>query len=150
MINILSYHRIRKTTTSIPLARFLTIMWVIACLPAGQMGNNTAASVATQMRYSFWAIRFGLWVGIGGGVPSKEHDIRLGDVVVSQPGKHDGGVIQYDFGRTIEKGQFVRNGSLNAPPAVLLHAVSTLRARHELHGLQLMQHLSMMDTPRLE
>src|SRR2546423_13987273 len=40
---------------------------VIACLPAGQMGNNPAATVASQMRYSFGAIRFGLMVGIGGG-----------------------------------------------------------------------------------
>jgi hypothetical protein len=26
---------------------------VIACLPAGRMGNNSAATVAAQMRYSF-------------------------------------------------------------------------------------------------
>jgi nucleoside phosphorylase len=57
---------------------------VIACLPAGQMGNDSAASVAVQMKSSFNAIRFGLMVGIGGGVPSAEHDVRLGDVVVSQ------------------------------------------------------------------
>jgi nucleoside phosphorylase len=57
---------------------------VIACLPAGQMGNNSAASVAVQMKSSFNVIRFGLMVGIGGGVPSTEHDVRLGDVVVRQ------------------------------------------------------------------
>src|SRR5215471_3106469 len=58
---------------------------VIAGLPAGQTGNNSAAIVAARMRSSFAGIRFGLMVGIGGGVPSKEHDIRLGDVVVSKP-----------------------------------------------------------------
>src|SRR5947207_1086722 len=79
---------------------------VIACLPTGQMGNNSAATVASQMRYSFGAIRFGLMVGIGGGVPSEKHDIRLGDVVVSNPGKNDGGVIQYDSGRTVAEGRF--------------------------------------------
>src|SRR5205085_8648875 len=66
---------------------------VIAGLPVGQKGNNSAATVATRMRYSFEGIRFGLMVGIGGGVPSKEHDIRLGDVVVSKPGPQNGGVV---------------------------------------------------------
>src|SRR5436190_5971587 len=37
---------------------------VIACLPAGQTGNNSAATVASQMRYSFMSIRFGLMVGL--------------------------------------------------------------------------------------
>jgi len=122
---------------------------VIACLAAGQTGNNSAAMVASHMRYSFGAIRFGLMVGIGGGVPSEEHDIRLGDVVVSNPGKHDGGVIQYDFGRTVAEGRFVHSGSLNAPPTVLLTAVSTLKARHNLSGHGLVHYLSAVDTPRL-
>src|ERR1700722_19129141 len=56
---------------------------VIVCLPAGRIGNNPAAAVVTQMRAAFKGIRFGLMVGIGGGVPSTEMDIRLGDVVVS-------------------------------------------------------------------
>jgi hypothetical protein len=42
----------------------------IVCLPASQIGNNPAAVVATQLRATFKAIRFGLIVGIGGGVPS--------------------------------------------------------------------------------
>lgn len=32
----------------------------IVCLPAGRIGNNPAAAVATQMRATFKAIRFGL------------------------------------------------------------------------------------------
>jgi nucleoside phosphorylase len=88
-------------------------------------------------------------VGIGGGVPSEEHDIRLGDVVVSKPGKQDGGLIQYDFGRTVAEGRFVCNGSLNAPPPLLLNAVNALQARHNLRGHRLAQYLSIMDTPRL-
>jgi nucleoside phosphorylase len=122
---------------------------VIACLPAGQTGNNSAATVASQMRYSFMSIRFGLMVGIGGGVPSEEHDIRLGDVVVSSPGKQSGGVIQYDFGRTVAEGQFIHNGSLNAPPAFLLTAVNTLKARHSLRDDRLSHYLSAVYAPRL-
>ena len=58
---------------------------VMGCLPAGQMGENAAASAAADMATTFPAIKIGLLVGIGGGVPSEDHDVRLGDVVVSQP-----------------------------------------------------------------
>ncbi|CAG8385321.1 unnamed protein product [Penicillium salamii] len=58
---------------------------VIAVLPDGEYGTASAASVATNMLASFPNIRIGLMVGIGGGVPSASHDIRLGDVVVSAP-----------------------------------------------------------------
>src|SRR5437868_3275711 len=57
----------------------------IACLPEGQTGTNSAAAVAVQMKSAFTSIRFGLMVGVGGGVPSEDVDIRLGDVVVSRP-----------------------------------------------------------------
>ncbi|KAH7016186.1 nucleoside phosphorylase domain-containing protein [Microdochium trichocladiopsis] len=102
----------------------------IAGLPAGVMGVTSAARVAEQMRTSFPSMRFGLMVGIGGGVPSDDHDIRLGDVVVSKPGDTSGGVIQYDFGKTVKECRFVRTSSLNRPPDVLLKAVTNLQARH--------------------
>ncbi|SCO84737.1 uncharacterized protein FRV6_08864 [Fusarium oxysporum] len=54
---------------------------VIAYLPSGQYGLNNATIVANNMRRSFSSIRFGLMVGIGGGAPTSEHDIRFGDVV---------------------------------------------------------------------
>jgi nucleoside phosphorylase len=65
---------------------------VIACLSAGSMGNGPAAIVANNMQRSF-PIKFGLMVGIGGGVWSTKNDVRLGDVVVSQPTDGHGGVI---------------------------------------------------------
>src|SRR6266480_7994565 len=58
---------------------------VIVCLPAGQIGTVSAAAVAAELPYKFPAVKIGLMVGIGGGVPSLEADIRLGDVVISQP-----------------------------------------------------------------
>ena len=100
---------------------------VIAGLPAGQTGNNSAAAVAVEMKAAFPCIRFGLMVGIGGGVPSAETDIRLGDVVVSQPHSTHGGVVQYDFGKSTPTG-FERKGSSNAPPTILLHAVAKIQA----------------------
>ncbi|KAH0558666.1 hypothetical protein GP486_004684 [Trichoglossum hirsutum] len=100
---------------------------VIVCLPAGRIGNNPAAAVATQMRATFKGIQFGLMVGIGGGVPNPEVDIRLGDVVVSQPDRISGGVVQYDLGKTTPSG-FDRMGSLNSPPQILLGAVAKVQA----------------------
>ncbi|KAF2119060.1 nucleoside phosphorylase domain-containing protein [Lophiotrema nucula] len=105
---------------------------VIVCLPAGRIGNNPAAAVAIQMRATFKSIQFGLMVGIGGGVPSVEADIRLGDVVVSQPHRTFGGVVQYDTGKTAPGG-LERTGSLNSPPQMLLGAVARMRA-NEVRG----------------
>lgn len=92
---------------------------VIACLPAGIMGVGAAATVAKDMLRSF-TIKFGVMVGIGGGVWSKKDDIRLGDVVVSQLTGTHGGVVQWDFGKTEKDGKFRRTGSLDKPPPVLL------------------------------
>lgn len=114
---------------------------VTACLPAGVMGVTSAARVVEMMRSTFAGLRFGLMVGIGGGVPSEHHDIRLGDVVVSKPTDTSGGVIQYDFGKTIQEGRFVRTGSLNRPPDVLLTSLNALQAQHmydEPHITQIM------------
>ncbi|CAG7561893.1 unnamed protein product [Fusarium equiseti] len=101
---------------------------VVACLPAGIYGTISAATVAKDMLRTFKSIRFGLMVGIGGGIPSKRHDIRLGDVVVSQPSASNSGIIQYDRGNALQKQGFERTGSLNAPPQVLLAALSRLQA----------------------
>jgi nucleoside phosphorylase len=100
---------------------------VITCLPKGRTGTNSAAAVAAQMKSAFLSIRFGLMVGIGGGVPTEETDIRLGDVVVSQPDKMHGGVVQYDFGKATPSG-FERTGFLNTPPTILLNAVAKIQA----------------------
>ena len=102
---------------------------VIACLPEGQMGITSAAVVAVQMKSTFTSIRFGLIVGVGGGVPNEEADIRLGDVVVGVPHKQYSGVVQYDFGKATPSG-FERSGALNSPPTILLNAVAKMRARY--------------------
>jgi hypothetical protein len=59
--------------------------------------------MASPMRLASTALRFGFVVGIGGGVPSKENDIRLGDMAVKQPAATSGGVIQYDLGKPSKK-----------------------------------------------
>jgi nucleoside phosphorylase len=117
---------------------------VIACLPKDKYGLTSAASVATDMRRSFPSIRFGLMVGIGGGAPSPKHDIRLSDVVVSSPVGRTGGVIHYDFGKTIQNQKFKRTGALNAPPIILLTALNAVRADHERKGHRITKSVNRM------
>lgn len=116
---------------------------VIACLPAGSLGNGPAATVANNMQHSF-PIKFGLMVGVGGGVWSKKFDIRLGDVVVSQPDGLHGGVVQWDFGKMEKEGEFRRIGSLNKPSPTLLHALQSMKTRHITDGDKLLESLLMM------
>jgi nucleoside phosphorylase len=125
---------------------------VLACLPLGQLGTNSAAAVASQMTRSFDSIRFGLMVGIGGGVPNLGAglDIRLGDVVVSKPSPRHGGVVQYDFGKTLKGGKFEYSGHLNAPPTVLLTALTKLRAMHALQGFMFTKKLQAIEPLHLQ
>lgn len=102
---------------------------VIACLPSGVYGTISATSVVSQIRSIFSNVRHGVMVGIGGGVPSGNADIRLGDVVVSKPTGNSGGVVHYDLGNIVSYGHFEHTGMLNQPPLVLLTAVSKIQAR---------------------
>ncbi|KAH2448827.1 hypothetical protein KXW63_007587 [Aspergillus fumigatus] len=94
---------------------------VIAWLP-GTQGKGAAAIVANNMQRTFASIKWRLLVGIGGGVPSRTHDIRLGDIVVSMPEGPFGGVVQYDLGKDVEDG-FTLKGFLLPPPPILRSAV---------------------------
>jgi nucleoside phosphorylase len=101
---------------------------VIACL-GGQYGTTSAAAVAHNMMRTFSkSLRVGLMVGIGGGIPSTTNDIRLGDIVVSYPAGTCGGVLQHDMGEISQGGEFIRTGSLNSPPRLLLAAVNQMKA----------------------
>ncbi|PKK51563.1 hypothetical protein CI102_2964, partial [Trichoderma harzianum] len=102
---------------------------VIACLPKGRYGTNSATTIATKMLSSFPSIKFGLLVGIGGGIPSK---VRLGDVVVSTPIDQYPGVVQWDLGKAEDGGSFKRTGALNSPPNALLKVLSKLESEHEM------------------
>lgn len=110
---------------------------VIAVLPDGEYGTASAATVASDMLHSFPNLRIGLMVGIGGGAPSADHDIRLGDVVVSSPRDGNSGVFQYDFGKTIQDQSFRYTRYLNQPPTVLRAAVGGLKAQYEEIGHQI-------------
>ncbi|KAL2833718.1 nucleoside phosphorylase domain-containing protein [Aspergillus cavernicola] len=85
---------------------------VVACLPSGVYGTISASAVVSHLVSTYPNIRFGLVVGVGGGVPSESADIRLGDVVVGKP--------------TATSPAY--SGSLNKPPTVLLKALAQMEA----------------------
>ncbi|KAJ3532443.1 hypothetical protein NM208_g8432 [Fusarium decemcellulare] len=124
---------------------------VIAVLPHGEYGLSSAASVARDMLHSFPNVRVGLMVGIGGGAPSSKHDIHLGDVVVSASSKGTG-VLQYDFGKTIQGQVFQETGFLNQPPSILRAAVNGLMAQYEREGHRLDENINevLEKKPRLQ
>ncbi|RHZ53561.1 uncharacterized protein CDV56_100734 [Aspergillus thermomutatus] len=111
-------------------------------------GNNPAAVVVTQMRNTFQQLRFGVLVGIGGGVPTSTErgDIHLGHVVVSKPVGEHSGVVQYDHGKA-EVGQFRHTGYLAPPPTVLLNAAQEMDVRRAMTREDpLLNHMARIDT----
>ncbi|EGY15108.1 pfs domain-containing protein [Verticillium dahliae VdLs.17] len=96
-------------------------------------GTSSAATTASSLLASLPSIRISLLVGIGGGIarPSKDQDIRLGDIIVSQPDRTIGGVCQYDLFKAEASGKRERKGFLGRPPIVLLNAFSRIQANHE-------------------
>jgi hypothetical protein len=120
-------NKIQPTTTINASVEFTKI--VIARLP--DYGTTSAAVVAEQMLHTLKEIRCGLMFGIGFGVSSLEHDIRLGDIVISRPEATFGGVVQYDFGKTLKDGENGGTRSLDRPPRTLLTALRTLESTHD-------------------
>jgi nucleoside phosphorylase len=106
---------------------------VIASLAAGVYGTTSAATTASSLLASLPSIRVGFLVGIGGGIarPDEGHDIRLGDVVVSQPSGTTGGICQYDLIKAKSGDKRERKGFLGRPPTVLLNALASIQAYHE-------------------
>ncbi|KAK6349679.1 hypothetical protein TWF696_005958 [Orbilia brochopaga] len=123
---------------------------VIGRLPAGQYGTNAAAVVANDMVRSFTKLRFILLVGIAGGAPTNDNDVRLGDVVVSVPRGTLGGVVQLDFVKRhrLANGEVYleRMGQLNSPPRVLLGAIPEVhrRRRHPKEPDRIAENMARM------
>ncbi|KAI9370912.1 hypothetical protein BJX61DRAFT_548656 [Aspergillus egyptiacus] len=123
---------------------------VAACLPDGEYGTNSAANVAANMKRTFTSVQFALLVGIGGGVPSPTNDIRLGDVIVSKPTGTAPGVIKYDLGKIHDTGVFTQSGHLQAPPKLIMSALSNLRSDPHLSDSPLQEYLDEVAACRRE
>lgn len=125
---------------------------VITVLPYGEYGTASAAAVARDLVRTFHNIRVGLMVGIGGGAPTAEHDIRLGDIVVSVPRDGNGGIFQYDFGKTLQDESFKTTEFLNQPPTMLRTAAWHLSAEHTINGHDFEAEIerTLQSNPRLQ
>ncbi|KAF5699653.1 vegetatible incompatibility het-e-1 [Fusarium mundagurra] len=101
---------------------------VIACLPIDGYGTNNAANVLTHLTRTFTSISLSLMVGIGGGVPCQNYDIRLGDIVIGTQ------VVQHDLMKIGTSGQ----NQHTAVPRTLSHlvskALSVVKATHQPHS----------------
>lgn len=104
---------------------------IIAFIEAGTYGTVPAATTATNLFGSFPSIRMCLLVGIGAGIRRKGFDVRLGDVVISQPDGKSGGVYQYDLQKAKAEGQFENFGILNRPSTLLLKVLARVQAHHD-------------------
>ncbi|KAH0168703.1 purine and uridine phosphorylase, partial [Aureobasidium melanogenum] len=124
---------------------------VIAVLPDGEYGQTSATSVVKDMLASFPNIRVGLMVGIGGGAPTAQNDIRLGDVVVSSPQNKTGGVLQYDYGKLIQGQGFQQTGFLNQPSTLVRTTVNGLRTQYKMRGHRIDETIKAVlnENPRL-
>ena len=97
---------------------------VMACI--NEAGGLPANNVATYLVKSFHNVRYVLMVGIGGGIPSEKHHIRLGDIVVCEPSGTSGGVVQSDFGKWETDG-FKPMGHLNRPAEGLIRGIGAMK-----------------------
>ncbi|KAL6904704.1 hypothetical protein GGI43DRAFT_287411 [Trichoderma evansii] len=132
-------------TNTYALGRLGIYSVVAACLPSGDYGTNAASKVASDIEKSFPAVKWYFVVGIGGGIPSEEHDIRLGDVVVST------GVIQHDMGKVTQKGSKIKStGFPQRPARLLLTAISSVQSDPSLTHDALEEHINHIVSVRPE
>jgi nucleoside phosphorylase len=120
---------------------------VLACLPSGLTGKASAATVAKDMERTFVSLKFGLMIGIAGGVWSDKVDVRLGDIVVGMSEDGRPGVVQYDHGKTIQNKELELKGTMNKAPRLLLSAVSEIQGNHILSEAL---YRSYLDSPKIK
>lgn len=87
-------------------------------------GWDSTKSEVLKLRQTFKNLQAILLVGVGGGAPTVENDVRLGDVVVSERTKHNQAIVQLNA-HTLRE---VSGRSYFRPPSQLL-----LRAAHALN-----------------
>ncbi|KAJ5802103.1 uncharacterized protein N7503_004553 [Penicillium pulvis] len=141
---------VQQDTNHYSLGRMGEHYVVATCLPSGEYGTNAASAVMVNMQRSFPQVECILLVGIGGGVPSSENDIRLGDVVVSHPNGSHPAVKQYDMGKILENGMFQSTGILQQPPRLLMTAISSLISNPNSEANSLQQYLKITEKKRPE
>lgn len=119
---------------------------VIATSSTNRLDVGSSASAAMTLRHSFGGIRFVLMIGTGSGVPFPNyHDLRLGDVVVGDPGNEGSGLLQF----RVHGNDANREGDIlhfhDKPPALVTASLLGLHARQAVHGNNIETHLNGID-----
>jgi nucleoside phosphorylase len=96
---------------------------VAACLPPGRTGSAAASWLATRMMDAFPYLEHRFLVGIAGGVPNGDIDIRLGDIIIGTR------IVQYDFGKTLPNGKFQRTREPFKAPGIIPSVLNQLKIR---------------------
>ena len=115
---------------------------VIAYAPPLGLGEGSVTIAAKQLLASFKHLRFVLLIGIAGGVPTGDNDIRLGDIVVSSPTVNSGGMDFYKANDIAGRTCVRYIGSLKKPPVVLTTAVCRLQSQSTTSNERLWQRLN--------
>lgn len=93
---------------------------------AGDMGLIATTRETSKLLDTFKNLKAVLLVGVAGGAPLDTQDIRLGDIVVTEPTKFGSGVVQYDFGTSRKDSFYIRDLYSGRPSRLLLRAVEDL------------------------
>ena len=107
---------------------------VIATLASRFWGKYLTTRVVLDLQKSFPNVRMCLMVGIGGGLPSQNHDIRLGDVVVGFSNNGQSSHVQYDLTGTASRPVLQPSLYTSSPPIFLSTAVTQLMIEYEKKG----------------
>lgn len=104
---------------------------VLASLPTGETGEQSAARVVTSMKMRFPGMKQLFLVGTAGCAPYPL-DIRLGDVVIGT-GKRC--LVHYDHGKMLSGGELELTDHLRPPSQLLVNAVDAMVVRQQLEPL---------------
>lgn len=107
---------------------------ILVLLP--KMGNDFSSIISTKLQENIPSIKDIIICGIAGGVPQR---VRLGDVVVSTEG-----IVEYDYGRNRDFGEFELKEESQECSLFLKEAVEYYKAQEILFGNQLMFHLERL------
>ncbi|KAK2777348.1 hypothetical protein FQN53_002264 [Emmonsiellopsis sp. PD_33] len=108
-----------------------------------ESGLAVSGSMVAEVLRDLPNLRWGLLVGIAGGIPSPGRDMQLGDVAVAVPEDDRPGVVGYDLGKAEEGDDFELKHWQNSTDPILRSVITVIRARDE-SGFR--RHLNILKT----
>ncbi|KAJ3549538.1 hypothetical protein NM208_g451 [Fusarium decemcellulare] len=101
---------------------------VLTELPEGEKRPPllAAAEAVSDMMRTFDRIRVALFIGTGSGIRDSEHDVRLGDVVVST-----NGAFQFNYDTSVKAMAFHSTGEMVQAPECVKAAAKELVSRYQ-------------------